>query len=72
MGISEERPMFHIKFIVSPQGQPTEVVLPWPEYLDILEYLGMDLDEEAQACLREARHDRESGNFEAYVDLDSL
>ncbi len=62
----------HPRFIVNPQGQPTEVILPWQEYLEILERLDWDLDEDTLSCLREARRDRECGNVEAYVDLDAL
>jgi len=34
--------------------------------------LGLDLNENAIADLKEARKDRESGNIKAYVDLDSI
>jgi hypothetical protein len=36
------------------------------------EILGLDLDSEALEDLRLAREDRETGNHEAYIDLDSL
>ena len=65
------QPTMHPKFIVNSQGQPIEVLLPWEEYLDLIERLGLDLDEDAQACLHEARRVRENGAFEAFVDLDA-
>ena len=66
------QPILHPKFIIDPQGKKTEVILPWQEYVEILEYFGLDLDEEARANLREARLDRENGNENIYVDLDTL
>lgn len=42
------------------------------DYRKIEELLGLDLDDEAVKQLNEARKDRESGNKDAYVDLDSI
>ena len=36
------------------------------------ELLGWDLDDETIRQLREAKRDREKGNREAYIDLDSI
>jgi hypothetical protein len=64
--------VIHPKFIVNAQGQPTDVILSWEEYLDISEILGLDLDDQTKTYLREARRDRETGNAEAYISLDLL
>ena len=60
------------KYIVDEQGNRKEVIIPVEDFRKIEELLGWDLDEEAVQQLREARKDRESGNKEAYIDLDSI
>ena len=62
----------HKKIVVDEQGNPQEVIIPWDEFQEIAEILGLDLDSEAIEDLRQAREDRETGNHEAYIDLDSL
>ncbi len=54
------------------QGRPQEVVIPWDQYRQIAEILGLDLDEEAIADLRQARRDREAKISDAYVGLDEI
>ena len=60
------------RYIVDEHGDPKEVVILLEDYRKIEELLGLDLDDETVKQLREARRDRESGNKEAYVDLDSI
>ena len=60
------------KFIVDEQGNPKEVILLLEDFQKIEELLGLDLDDEAISDLRKARSDREIGNKNAYVDLDSI
>jgi len=60
------------KFIVDEQGNPREVVLLLEDFQKIEELLGLDLDDEAVDDLMKARSDRESGDKNAYVDLDSI
>ena len=62
----------HKKLVVDEHGTPQEVILPWDEYRQIVELLGLDLDQEAIAELDEAAKDRESGAPDGYVDLDSI
>lgn len=62
----------HKKIVVDEQGDPQEVIIPWDEFQEIAEILGLDLDSEALEDLRQAREDRETGNHEAYIDLDNL
>jgi len=42
------------------------------DYRRIEELLGLDLGDEAANKLREARKDRERGNKDATIDLDSI
>lgn len=60
------------RYIVDEKGNPKEVVIPMEDFRKIEEALGLDLEEEAVSQLRQARKDRESGNEDAYVDLDSI
>ena len=66
--------MIHInkRYIVDENGNPKEVVILLEDYKKIEKLLGLDLDNETVEQLREARKDRESGNKNAYVDLDSI
>ncbi len=60
------------KYIVDEQGNPKEVIIPFEDFRKIEELLGWDLDEETIQQLHEAKRNRERGNKEAYVDLDSI
>ena len=60
------------KFIVDEHGNPKEGIVSWDDFQKIEELLGLDLDDEAIHGLREARSDRETGNKDAYLDLDSI
>ena len=60
------------RYIVNVNGNPKEVVILLEDYKKIEELLGLDLDSETVEQLREARKDRESGNKNAYVELDSI
>ena len=60
------------KIVVDEQGTPVEVILPWQTFCELQETLGLDLDAEAQADLRETRCDLEAGRTEAFRPLSSL
>ena len=60
------------KYIVDEQGNPKEVIIPVDDFRKIEELLGWDLDDESVRQLREARKDREGGNKDAYIDLESI
>ena len=62
----------HKKIIVDEKGKPTEVIIPWKEYKELEELLGLDLDKKAIEDLKQARKDREKGKEDAYVDMDSI
>jgi hypothetical protein len=54
------------------KGNLKEVFIPIEHFRKIEELLGWDLDDETIQQLREAKIDREKGNKEAYIDLDSI
>jgi hypothetical protein len=60
------------RYIIDEQGKPKEVVILLEDYKKIEELLGWDLDDKAISQLCDARHDRESGNKNSYVDIDSI
>ena len=62
----------HRKLVVDDHGRPKEVIIPWKEFLEIENLLGLDLTKEAIEDLKEARKDRESDRRDAYIDLDAI
>ena len=60
------------KYIVDEKGNPKEVIIPIEHFRKMEELLGWDFDDETVQQLREAKMDREKGNKEAYIDLDSI
>ncbi|MBI5789689.1 MAG: hypothetical protein HZA78_12630 [Candidatus Schekmanbacteria bacterium] len=62
----------HRKLVVDNYGRPTEVIIPWNEYREMEELLGLDLDKRAVSDLKQAQADRAKGKKEAYVDINSI
>ena len=62
----------HRKLVVDDHGRPKEVIIPWKEFLEIENLLGLDLNKEAIEDLKKARKDRESDRRDAYIDLDAI
>ena len=59
------------KFVYDEKGNPVEVIIPYEQYKEIEEVLGLDLEPEVKEHLRKARIDRELNQAE-YVDLDEI
>ena len=64
--------VIHRKIVVDEDGNPQEVIIPWDEFQEIVEMLGLDLDEEAIEDLKQARKDRALDNTDVYTDLSDL
>jgi PHD/YefM family antitoxin component YafN of YafNO toxin-antitoxin module len=62
----------HKKIVLDENSNPSAVIIPWDEFQEIAELLGLDLDKRAIEEIKEARHDRESGKMKHYVSLDEL
>ena len=60
------------KIVIGEHGEPLEVIIPWAQFCELSEALGLDLDAEAMADLRAARRDWESGDRTAFVPLADL
>jgi PHD/YefM family antitoxin component YafN of YafNO toxin-antitoxin module len=62
----------HKKVVIDDAGTPQEVIIPWAEFQQIEELLGLDLEPEVAEQLEEAKRDRASGETSAYVSLNDL
>jgi len=60
------------KIVVDEHGQPVEVIIPWEQFCELSEALGLDLDATEQAELREALDDSLARRREAFTPLDAL
>lgn len=62
----------HKRIVIDEDGNPMEVIIPWEEYQEMAELLGLDLSKDAIADLKQAKIDRDNGNNDAYVSLDTV
>jgi hypothetical protein len=60
------------KIVVDEHGEPLEVIIPWAQFCELSEALGLDLDTEAVSDLREAKGDWETGDHSSFVPLSEL
>jgi PHD/YefM family antitoxin component YafN of YafNO toxin-antitoxin module len=60
------------KIVVDENGVPQEVIIPWEQFCELSEALGLDLDDEAMADLRAAREDLEKGDKSAFSALSEV
>jgi len=60
------------KIVVDERGEPQEVIIPWAQFCELSEALGLDFDEAAQAELREALDDSRAQRREAFAALEDL
>jgi PHD/YefM family antitoxin component YafN of YafNO toxin-antitoxin module len=57
------------KIVVDEKGNPQEVIIPWTQFCELMEELGLDLDDEAAADVRAAREDWAKGDTGAFKPL---
>ena len=62
----------HKKIVTDENGNPSDVIIPWDEYKQIEEILGIDLDEETKRDLRLAQKGREENGISDYIALDDI
>ena len=62
----------HKKVVVDDAGTPQEVIIPWAEFREIEELLGLDLEPEVVQQLEQAKYDRENNEASAYFSLNEL
>ncbi len=55
------------KIVLDEQGKPTEVIMPYKQFVDLSETYGWDLEDTEREELKEAVADSVSGNRSAFV-----
>ena len=60
------------KIVIDEHGEPQEVIIPWAQFCELSEALGLDLAETEQAQLREALEDSRARRREAFTPLEEL
>ena len=60
------------RIVTDEHGEPVEVVIPWKQFCELSEALGLDLDATEQAELREALDDSLARRREAFTPLEEL
>jgi PHD/YefM family antitoxin component YafN of YafNO toxin-antitoxin module len=60
------------KIVVDERGAPKEAIIPWKQFCEMAETLGLDLDEQAASDLRAARRDLRQGKSGAFVPLSKV
>ena len=62
----------HKKVVFDDTGAPQEVIIPWSEFQEIEELLGLDLEPEVVQQLEQAKRERESNEASVYISLNDL
>ncbi len=59
------------KLVYDEKGKPIEVIIPYEQFKELEEILGLDLEPEVKDHLKKAKIEKEL-NEDNYVDLDEL
>ncbi len=59
------------KIVIDENGTPLEVIIPWKQFCELSEALGLDLDATEQTELREALDDSLARRHDAFTPLDA-
>ena len=62
----------HKKIVVDERGKPQSVLIPWKEFCELSEALGLDLDKRAKADLRVTRRDLKRRRTSAFKPLSEI
>jgi len=60
------------KIVVDKHGKPHEVIIPWAQFCEMSEALGLDLDNRSKADLRATRRDLKRRNTAAFKPLSAI
>lgn len=58
------------RILFSADGKPSEVMIPYDQFIEFIERHGLDLTEEEQEAIREAQADIKSGKSDAFVSAE--
>ena len=62
----------HKKIVLDERGKPQSVLIPWEEFCELSEALGLDLDKRAKADLRATRRDLKRRKTTAFKPLSEI
>lgn len=60
------------KVVIDEKGNPTDVIIPWEQFKELEEILGLDFDEKTRDELIRAKEDRLKGKRDSYVEIDEV
>ncbi len=60
------------KIVFNEQGDPTDVLIPYEQFVELSETYGFDLDEQEIKELGEALADAKAGNHHAFVPASEI
>lgn len=60
------------KLVLDEKGDPSEVLIPYEQFVELSETYGLDLTKEEESELREALADSRSGNSDAFVSAEEI
>ena len=60
------------KLVLDEKGDPAEVIIPYAQFVEIVETYGLDLDTDELRLLREAREDSAQGRRDHFVSADEV
>ena len=60
------------KILTDAQGNPTQVVIPYDEFLEFVESRGLDLSETEQEQVLQSKKEFDEGNRENFIPLDQV
>jgi len=60
------------QLVIGEDGRPSAVQIPYDQFVEIADALGLDLSEQEEGELREALADSRAGRREAFVSLDEV
>lgn len=58
--------------VIGKDGKPTAALIPYAQFVELVETYGLDFTDEERAAIREAQEDRAAGNDGAFVGLDEV
>lgn len=58
------------RILFTSDGKPSEVMIPYDKFVDFIETYGLDLTEDEQGAIREAKADIDAGHWDAFVSAE--
>ena len=60
------------KRVVDETGRPREAIIPWEQFVELQEVLGLDFTPDEEKELISARRDLEEGNWDSFVGSEEI